>query len=614
MNNELSVKKPLLQSFTLIGSLTTVLLVIIGIVFYLINNSNNFQNEIEKVKNNIKDIQSLEYQFQLFNWKEKDFIISGTHANISLQNQKINQSKEILRQLKENSSFTDEILKLELQEIEIALDSLFFTLPILTKKYQERGFKDYGLEGNLRKSVHELETQSVNKEIILMLRRHEKDFFLRKDLSYQEKFTKEIDKFKNYIQTNFDFTEQKIYLNLVNNYQNNFNAIVEIESEIGLTDFDGIKGKRYDFSNFTLAKIVQIDEYVDEKINKIVFNSKLFFAIFFVAFSLVYFLQIKKIINKIEKPFTYFQKNISALSIGHSILKVDKEKIDKMMLAAVEPIEEIDLRLSKLQNFAIAIGKKNFDEKLDLNIEQDELAKSLSNMRDELKKTDELDKQRAWLSESINHFIEETRNIQDNIEELLKVALINICRRNNFNQGAYFLYNDSKDVLEMKAAYAFDRQKYNYKEIPSSDGLIGQCFLEQKMIKLSEIPEGFFNITSGIGKALPKNVFIFPLIYEDKVIGVLELASFYILQDFEIEWLEKANEHISGIIFRSKAQEELKTLFEESKENQAKLKESEEQLLQNLEEIRATQEEMELREQQYLQKIKALEEKPENLN
>ena len=109
-------------------------------------------------------------------------------------------------------------------------------------------------------------------------------------------------------------------------------------------------------------------------------------------------------------------------------------------------------------------------------------------------------------------------------------------------------------------------------------------------------------------------MFIFPLIYEDKVIGVLELANFYILQDFEIEWLEKANEHISGIIFRSKAQEELKTLFEESKANQTKQKESEEQLRQNLEEIRATQEEMELREQQYLQKIKALEEKLENLN
>ncbi len=345
-----------------------------------------------------------------------------------------------------------------------------------------------------------------------------------------------------------------------------------------------------------------------------VFNSKLLFAIFFIAFSIVYLFQIKKIIRKIEKPFTYFQKNISALSKGHSIIKVDKEKIDKMMLAAVEPIEEIDLRLNKLQNFAIAIGKKNFDEKLEINIEEDELAKSLSTMRDELKKTDELDQQRTWLSESINLFIEETRNIQDNIEELLKTALINICRRNNFNQGAYFLYNETKDVLEMKVAYAFERQKYIYEEIPVGDGLIGQCFLEKKLIKLTDIPDGFFNITSGIGKALPKNVFIFPLIYEDKVIGVLELASFYILQDFEIEWLEKANEHISGIIFRSKAQEELKMLFEESKASQEKQKESEEQLRQNLEEIRATQEEMELREQQYLQKIKELEERLENIN
>jgi hypothetical protein len=86
------------------------------------------------------------------------------------------------------------------------------------------------------------------------------------------------------------------------------------------------------------------------------------------------------------------------------------------------------------------------------------------------------------------------------------------------------------------------------------------------------------------------------------------------LQDFEIEWLEKANEHISGIIFRSRAQEELKLLFEESVASQEKQKESEEQLRQNLEEIRATQEEMELREQHYLQKIKELEEKLENKN
>jgi len=509
LQNELSVKKPLLQSFLLLGSLTTAILFIIAIVFYLINNSNNFQNEIEKVKNNIKDIQSLEFQFQLFNWKEKDFIISGNHENINLQNEKINNSKEILKKLKENSSFTNEILISEINEIEIALDSLYFTLPTFTRKYQERGFKDYGLEGNLRKSVHELESQNVNKEIILTLRRHEKDFFLRKDLSYLDKFNKEIEKLRLYIQTNFDITLQETYQNLVNKYQKNFNEIVELETEIGLTDFDGIKGKRYELSNLALQKIVLIDEYVSEKLSSIVFNSKLLFAIFFIAFSIIYFFQIKKIIRKIEKPFTYFQKNISALSKGHSILKINKENIDKMMLAAVEPIEEIDLRLSKLQNFAISIGKKNFNEKLNLNIEEDELAKSLSTMRDELKKTDELDQQRAWLSDSINQFIEETRNIQDNIEELLKTAIINICRRNNFNQGAYFLYNEIKDVLEIKAAYAFDRLKYNYSEIPAGDGLIGQCFLEQKMIRLTDIPNEFFNITSGIGKALPKNVFIY---------------------------------------------------------------------------------------------------------
>ncbi|MTI47154.1 MAG: methyl-accepting chemotaxis protein [Firmicutes bacterium] len=108
-------------------------------------------------------------------------------------------------------------------------------------RIKKRGFEDFGIEGELREAIHNIEDRiSQQDQVMLMLqaRRAEKDYFLRHDLEYVEKL--------NGIVTDLKFSLQdsgKEYeVELLDKYFEKFNDIVVIEKEIGLTEDEGLKG------------------------------------------------------------------------------------------------------------------------------------------------------------------------------------------------------------------------------------------------------------------------------------------------------------------------------------------------------------------------------------
>ena len=110
------------------------------------------------------------------------------------------------------------------------------------------------------------------------------------------------------------------------------------------------------------------------------------------------------------------------------------------------------------------------------------------------------------------------------------------------NQGGIFIVNDndpSHVVLEMKACYAYDRQKFLKKKIEVGEGLVGRCYQEKEKIYLTEIPGDYIKITSGLGDHNPKSLLLIPLAYNDNIFGIMEVASFTEYQDFEVEFIER---------------------------------------------------------------------------
>jgi hypothetical protein len=85
--------------------------------------------------------------------------------------------------------------------------------------------------------------------------------------------------------------------------------------------------------------------------------------------------------------------------------------------------------------------------------------------------------------------------------------------------------------------------------ITKREGLVGQCWYEREPILLTHVPENYVQISSGLGDALPRCVYIAPIKMNNVVYGVLELASFNCFEDFELEFINKACESIAACIF-----------------------------------------------------------------
>lgn len=228
--------------------------------------------------------------------------------------------------------------------------------------------------------------------------------------------------------------------------------------------------------------------------------------------------------------------------------------------------------------------------------EQSELASSLMSMANKMQEIAKDEKERNWATEGLAKFMDILRSQNDDTNELVDNIFKNLIRYMEMNQGALYLINDEnpEDVfIELITCYAYNRKKYINRKIALGEGLIGQVILEKETTYMTEIPEQYIKITSGLGEALPRNLLVVPLKIEDKVLGAIELASFKRLPDYRIQFVEKLGESIASTISAVKINQRTKLLLQESQQQAEEMKAQEEEMRQNMEELAATQEDME---------------------
>ncbi|HBF87320.1 MAG TPA: hypothetical protein DDX39_01670 [Bacteroidales bacterium] len=244
-------------------------------------------------------------------------------------------------------------------------------------------------------------------------------------------------------------------------------------------------------------------------------------------------------------------------------------------------------------------GKINIDVE---NIAKDDvLAKALRDLQNDLKdsKVEEAkrrkeDAQRNWTSEGLAQFGEILRNDNDNIEVLSYNIISNLVKYLKANQGGVFIINENENnekYFDMTACYAYDRKKFANKRLEWGEGLIGTCALEQEKILLTDVPDEYVDITSGLGNANPRAILIVPLKINDEIHGVIEIASFNVFEKFEIDFVEKISESIASTISTVKINIQTARLLKDSQDQARILADQEEKMRQNMEELRATQEE-----------------------
>lgn len=244
--------------------------------------------------------------------------------------------------------------------------------------------------------------------------------------------------------------------------------------------------------------------------------------------------------------------------------------------------------------------------------DEDQLASALLAMRTKLKSINEEEQKRKWANEGLARFVDILRSSDDNLNTLGDKIISTLVQYTGSNQGGLYTLNDDDHQnrhLELTSLFAFNTKKFEQQKLKLGEGLVGQTYLEKETTYLTEIPEDYIRITSGLGETSPKAILIVPLKVDKEVYGIVELASFREYQLHEIEFVEKLGETIASTLASVKSNQSNRKLLEESKMAAESLRSQEEEMRQNMEELTATQEEMSRKERDYILKIKELEEK-----
>ena len=242
--------------------------------------------------------------------------------------------------------------------------------------------------------------------------------------------------------------------------------------------------------------------------------------------------------------------------------------------------------------FAQQIGKGEFDTHFSPVSNQDILGSALVEMKESLQIASSKDEVRNWIIEGLAEIGTILRNF-DTKSEISNEVIQFICHRVNALQGAMFIveYEDENNPsIELRSTYAFGKKKNLKRSFEFGEGLIGQAAVEKTIILRSEIPENYTIIKSGLlGDQHPSHLLIVPLIYDDKVYGVIELASFNIFDSDVTEFMEEVGKIISRTIFNLNVSENTRKLLEESQRLGAELSENKAQLESNAKEMANTQ-------------------------
>ena len=277
--------------------------------------------------------------------------------------------------------------------------------------------------------------------------------------------------------------------------------------------------------------------------------------------------------------------------------------LQKRTLQDFKNKQAVDQQLEHMNRniaFATEITQGNLEISYELR-EDDRLGYSLSTMRESLLQASQKDRQEKFESTGLAEVGTILREHTSDLHQLSQQVVSYIVRYLDINQGGLFILMEDEEepYLSLTACYAYDRQKMIERRIALGEGLAGQAVLEKDTIYMTEVPDQYVRITSGLGHATPRSILIVPLKSDQKVVGVIEFAAFRPFEPFEITFLEKLAESIAASVMTAQINQQTTQLLEQARWNEEELRAQEEEMRQNMEELQATQEEVDRKVKEY---------------
>jgi hypothetical protein len=363
-----------------------------------------------------------------------------------------------------------------------------------------------------------------------------------------------------------------------------------------------------DKRNIEMKSNFQLIEESAQRIRKTFIWFTILVMLIIFSYSFYTFRYIRVATNKLNS-------DLSLLTQG--IIPSQNEYVEKDEMGTVFHL--MNMLFAYLKNLTIIsqkINQKEFNNNFEPLSKKDELGIALLNLQNNLRQASEEeqrrkkeDNERIWTAEGIAKINDILRNSSDKLEDLAFSLIREIVTFTSSQVGALYILNDDGNgeiYAEMIAAYAYDRQKFINKKINAGEGLVGRCVQENETVYLTEVPENYLAIKSGLGESKPVSILIVPLHLNENVYGVIELASFSNFESYKISFIETIGESIATSISKVKINLRTTHLLEQTRQQAEEMTAQEEEMRQNMEELRSTQELSAAREEKLRQEIEEL--------
>ncbi|MEB1806734.1 MAG: response regulator [Bacillaceae bacterium] len=195
-----------------------------------------------------------------------------------------------------------------------------------------------------------------------------------------------------------------------------------------------------------------------------------------------------------------------------------------------------------------------------------------------------------WIKTKYAEIMTKFQGLQ-NIERFGEMFISKVASSVGATYGTVYLKEEGE--LKQIAGYALsENRKVGEETFKIGEGLVGQCALDNKIIKIDQLPVDYISVKSGLGESAPTSLVLLPIEIEDEVLGVLELAKFERFTSLQLKLLKQVSESSGAIINRIINHMQIEKLLTESQTLTEELQTQSEELQQQQEELRLTNEQL----------------------
>ncbi|MGC1784608.1 MAG: HAMP domain-containing protein [Acidobacteriaceae bacterium] len=250
-----------------------------------------------------------------------------------------------------------------------------------------------------------------------------------------------------------------------------------------------------------------------------------------------------------------------------------------------------------------------------------ELKDNINTMINNLRLTTERNTEQDWLKTNLARFTGMLQGQRD-LSTVGKTLLSELAPLVNAHQAIiYQMDTEEEQELVLLSAYAGDGSDGHLRRVSISEGLLGQCAAEKRRILINDMPAGNqITIRSGLFDAVPRNVIILPVLFENRVKAVIELASLSAFTASHLAFLEQLTASIGIVLNSIEATMQTEGLLKQSQQlatelqmQQKELQQTNEQLAQKAQQLAEQNVEVERKNQEIEQARREIEGKAKEL-